>query len=90
MAKVEFPARRSNKTCLKKLNTIFLIIIITHWHSFKNQKFLLQSLNILMVFDEMDLFMEVWAFIQGNAVKLFFFILAAKTLKSGAKTGFAE
>ena len=89
MAKVEFPARRSNKTYLKKLNTIFLIIIITHWHSFKNQKFLLQSLKIPMVFDEMDLFMEVWAFIQGNTAKLFF-ILAAKTLKSGAKTGFAE
>ena len=86
MAKVEFPARRPNKTCLKKLNTIFLMIIITHWHSFKNQKFLLQSLNILMVFDEMDLFMEVWAFIQGNYI----FISAAKTLKSGAKTGFAE
>ena len=81
LAKVEFPARRSNETCLKKLNTIFLIIIITHWHSFKNQN--------PIVFDEMDLFIEIWAFIQGNTVKLFF-ILAAKTLKSGAKTGFAE
>ena len=42
-----------------------------------------------MVFDEMDLFMEVWAFIQGNTVKQFFYI-SCKTLKSGAKTGFAE
>ena len=65
--------------------------LITHWHSFKNQKFLLQSLNIPMVFDKMDLFIEVWAFIQGNTMKLcFFFILAAKALKSGAKAGFAE
>ena len=38
----------------------------------RRDKFLLQSLNIPMVFDEMDLFMEVWAFIQGNTVKLFF------------------
>ena len=39
----------------------------------------------------MDLFIEVWAFIQGNTVKLcFFYILAAKALKSGAKAGFAE
>ena len=51
---------------------------------------MLQSLNIPAVFDEMDLFIEVWAFIQGNTVKLCFLILAAKALKSGAKTGFAE
>ena len=56
---------------IKTLNTIFLLII-THWNSFKNQKFLLQSLNIPMVFDEMNLFIEVWAFIQGNTVKLSF------------------
>ena len=47
---------------IKKSNTIFLMII-TPWHSFKNQKFLLQSLNIPIVFNEMDLFIEVWAFI---------------------------
>ena len=38
-----------------------------------------------MVFDEIDLFIEVWAFIEGNTVKLCFYILAAKALKSGAE-----